>query len=1015
MTYMKRSIYIYRYSGTRAVLYVALHTIIVSLFIVTPAIADPADELREYFLNKDTETKTTTTYNRQQEASQLNYIQEIINLNNKQRKTASKWSPYLHLTSKVGDDRKIGRFVLMCPLWQSSDSMFYSDIRSTFDNDDNVEGNVGLGFRRIIKGNNNDDFIWGVYGFYDKLKTSADNQFNQGMFGAELLKNNFELRGNIYLPENRSYIVGSRTVSSVSLSGTTVMERNQSLVARERALPGFDAEVGYGFNIGQKDKLWIHGGYFNFNHSDAPEIAGPRMRLHCELNDVFGIQESTLAIGVEVQHDKIRKNETFACISLSIPFGAPRDPWRESGKKSDIESRMMRPVIRDIDVITNTDDINKSPGSVGGPEIVSDTEGPLIDDATGEQVDMYFVDADGSAAGTGTQESPMTIVQAENTSGISDFIFLLNDSGSIDVNTISGGTFTLKPNQQLLGVGDNTSRDVLLPNNLTLNVSSTAGRPSLSRLDGADVVRMLWNNTIDGINISGGDDGIYGLNVDNPTIRDVTIQNTASNAINLANSSGTITISDSVIQNNTTNAIYLSNTAGGSATACISGNNISNNTGVGLYCVNSDASILTGTFQNNTISDNGTQGIYINNTNSGVATIDISDNEISNNLGIGLYGVNTNTSTLTGTFQNNIVSGNGAQGIYCYTSNGSTGNIDIFDNQITGNTNEGLRMYSYTGSTVTATVRDNLISDSQDDNIYCYNSESTLNLTLNNNDIINSAVDTGVRISNVLDGGIISANITGNRITGNINRGLLLYNSGTTFSTTIQNNTITGNQAGGIDYDTDAGATTLTIENNNISNNSGGSSTTDDFGVSIDQDTDPNSTLELTLSNNTIEGNGYRGVNLNNADGTYNASLIGNSIVNNSSDGVYIVNQTTGILTVDLYSNTITNNAVRGVWLSNDTGTLNAMFESNTIKTNTNDGLELDNVNGGTFDCDLGGGTFGSAGLNSIYSNTSGYDIDNDTGISIKAENNWWGITAPNPARLVGPVDYDPWLTSEPD
>jgi len=1012
---MKKSIYIYLSSGTRAVLFVALHAVLVSLFIVKPAIAEPAEELREYFLNQSTQTETTTTYNRQQQASQLDYIQEIINLNKKQRTIASKWSPYLHLTTKAGDDRRIGRFVFMCPVWQSPDSMFFSDIRSTFDNDENFEGNIGFGFRRIIRGIDNNDFIWGIYGFYDRLKSSADNQFNQGMFGAELLKNKFELRGNIYLPENRSYIVGSRTINSVSLSGTTVMVRNQSLVARERALPGFDAELGYGFNLGQKDKLWVHGGYFNFNHSDSPEISGPRLRLHCELNDVFGMPESTLAIGVEVQHDKIRKNDTFACISLSIPFGAPRDPWRESGKKRDIESRMMRPVIRDVDVITNTDDINKSPGTDGGPEIASDTEGALIDDATGEQVDMYFVDADGSAAGTGTQENPMTIVQAENTSGISDFIFLLNDSGSIDVNTISGGTLTLKPNQQLLGIGDNTSRDVLLPNNLTLNVSSAAGRPSLSRPDGADVVKMLWNNIIDGINISGGNNGVYGLNVDNPTIRDVTIQNTGNNAINLANSSGTITISGSVIQNNTTNAIYLSNTGGGSATACISDNNISNNPGFGLYSLNSNASILTGTFQNNTISENGTQGIYVYNSDGGTTEIDIFDNEITDNLGIGLYSVNTNTSTFTGSFQNNTVSGNGAQGIYCYTSNGSTGNIDIYDNQITGNTNEGLRMYGYTGSTVTATVRDNLMSDSQDDNIYFYNSESTLNLTLNNNDIINSTVDMGVRISNVLDGGILSANITGNRFTGNINRGLYLYNSGTTFSLTARDNTITGNQAGGLEYVTDAGATTLTIANNNISNNSGGGATTDDFGISIDQDTDPNSTLELTLSNNTIEGNGYRGVNLNNADGTYNASLTGNSIVNNSSDGVYIVNQTTGILTVDLYSNTITNNAVRGVWLSNDTGTLNAMFENNTIKMNTNDGIELDNINGGIFDCDLGGGTFSSAGRNSIYSNTSGYDIDNDTGISIKAENNWWGITPPNPARLTGAVDYDPWLTSEPD
>ena len=207
---MKRSTYIFLDSGVWAILSVFLHTILVSLFIVQPAISDPADELREYYMNKSSETKNTTTYNRRQEADQLNYIREIIALNNNKKTLVSKWFPYLHLTTKAGDDRRIGRFVFMCPVWQSSDSMFFSDIRSTFDNDDNIEGNIGLGYRRIIRGTNNDDWIWGIYGFYDRLKSSADNNFNQAAFGAELLKNNFELRGNVYLPENHRRKHGPR-------------------------------------------------------------------------------------------------------------------------------------------------------------------------------------------------------------------------------------------------------------------------------------------------------------------------------------------------------------------------------------------------------------------------------------------------------------------------------------------------------------------------------------------------------------------------------------------------------------------------------------------------------------------------------------------------------------------------------------------------------------------------------------------------------------------------------------
>jgi hypothetical protein len=888
-----------------------------------------------------------------------NYQPEFLNHNDDI--IVNKWYPYLHLTPKAGEDRQLGRIIFMYPLSQSSESMFFTDIRATVDNDNAIEGNVGLGYRQIMTGDNgSDDWIWGIYGFYDRLRSPYNNQFDQGTFGAELLMPNFEIRGNLYIPDNASYVVGRNTISCISLSGTTVMERTLSLEAYERSLQGFDCEVGYGFNITKKDQLWIHGGYFSFNNSDTPDIAGPRLRLQYEWNDAFGLSDSTLAFGVEIQHDDVRETQTFAGVNWSIPFGSHQKSRKVSKRWRSIESRMMRPIIRDIDVVTYTDNINESPGTKEGPEIVSNCDTPLIDPATGQKVDIYFVNANGSTTGTGTQDAPMTIVQAENTSGTSDVIFLLNDSGNIDVSGTSGGTLTLKPFQQLLSVGDNTSKNVSLPKGHTLAVSSTAGRPTLTRPSGANVVTLLWNNTLDGITISGGDNGVYGLNVNNPTIRDVVIHSTRNDAIYLDNSSGTVTISGSVIRDNFTNGIYLRNTAGGSFTASIS------------------------------------------------------DNVISNNGGIGFYGLNTNASTFTGNFHNNTISENSNQGVYIYNSNSSVATVDVIDNLITRNTNEGLRIYNYTGSTLTATVHDNLFSENQDDNIYCYNSASIFNLLLNSNDITNSVSDAGVHIGSVSAGGIFSANITDNRITSNIDQGLYLYNSGSSFSLTARDNTITGNQAGGIDYDTDAGATNLTIKNNIIRNNSGGI-TTDDIGISIDQDTDISSTLSLELRNNLIEYNGYTGLRLDNMDGTFNASIRSNSIVNNALDGVYIVNQTTGIFTSTLFNNTITTNAVRGVWLYNNTGTLNTILENNTIAMNISDGLELDNINGGTFDYDFGGGTLASVGLNSIFANSSGVDINNDTGVSIKAENNWWGTAPPNPARFSGTVDFNPYLTSDPN
>jgi len=866
---------------------------------------NPEDERPVFFVNQDSEQSITP-----------------------------KWHPYFHLTTKASGDRQVGRFNFVYPLSQSPDSMIYTDVRAAFDGDNSTEGNIGLGFRRIMRGDHSeDDWIWGIYGFYDRLISSQNNRFNQATFGAELLKMNFELRGNLYIPESTSYVVGSDTVGSVSLSGTTVMERTLSLVARERALSGFDAEVGYGFDIGEKDKLWIYGGYFSFDHSETPRIAGPRLRLQYECNDAFGLSGSTLAFGAEVRHDNVRKTDVFAGVTFSIPIGAPHKSPKDSGKWRSIDSRMMRPIIRDIDVVTLTDDIRKAPGSTGGPEIVSDTEAPLIDPATDQQVDVYFVTANGGATGAGTQDDPMTIVQAEGASGMSDVVFLLNDDDNIDVSSASGGTLSLKQYQQLLGIGDNTTKDVLLPKDLTLTVNSVTGRPVLTRPIGNNVVTLLWGNTLDGVTISGGNYGVYGLNVNNPTISDVAIQNTGRHGVYLNNSSGTVTISDSVIQNSTRDAVYLRNTAGGTVS-------------IDVY--------------DNGILSNGDQGIHIENSGSSVAT------------------------------------------------------VNVINNQIVGNTDEGLLVSNLTGSTLTATVQDNLISGSGDDNIYFQNSAGSLNLALNNNDITNSTTDAGINISSTLAGSIFSGSITGNRITGNIDQGLRLFNSGDSFSLTAQNNTITGNQAGGIDYDTDSGTTILTIEDNTIGSNIGGS-ITNDVGIAIDQDTGAANTLTVTLRNNLIDDNGYTGILLDNTDGIFNASLQGNSIVDNGLNGVYIVNRTTGVLTADFYNNIITGNTDRGVWLSNSAGTLNALFENNTIAINAGDGLELDNAGGGIFDYDFGGGTLGSAGFNSIFANGSGFDIDNDTGVGIKAENNWWGLASPNPGRFAGTVDFDPWLTSDPD
>ena len=332
-----------------------------------------------------------------------------------------------------------------------------------------------------------------------------------------------------------------------------------------------------------------------------------------------------------------------------------------------------------------------------------------------------------------------------------------------------------------------------------------------------------------------------------------------------------------------------------------------------------------------------------------------------------------------------------------------------------GNTNEGLKLFNETGGIMTAAVSGNLISENNDDNVYCYNNEGTMNLTLNNNEITNSPVDTGVRIYNVSANSVFTGSITNNIITGNFTRGMYLRNAGGSFSATVQNNTINDNQIGGVHFNNEAGAATLVIEDNTISNNLGGGDIM--YGVFVGQYADVNDTLDVTIAGNIIENNGT-GVWFENSLGTFDASLSENRIANNSSDGVYVVNKEAGVLNAEFYGNNILNNANRGVWLYNYTGTMNSKFEYNTIAMNIGNGVLLDNLNEAFFYCDMGGGTFNSVGYNSIYANNGdGVDIVNNTDVILPAENNWWGFAPPNPARFEGlsDVDYDPWLTSNPN
>jgi len=87
------------------------------------------------------------------------------------------------------------------------------------------------------------------------------------------------------------------------------------------------------------------------------------------------------------------------------------------------------------------------------------------------------------------------------------------------------------------------------------------------------------------------------------------------------------------------------------------------------------------------------------------------------------------------------------------------------------------------------------------------------------------------------------------------------------------------------------------------------------------------------------------------------------------------------------------------------------VIEWNTISTNTTGVWTLNGSNP-----DLGHATGGSSIGNNTFSGNASYHVLNQTvSTTLVAENNWWGSSSgPDPGKISGSVDFDPWLTSAP-
>jgi len=599
-----------------------------------------------------------------------------------------RWLPYVEWEGRASSIRAVGQGNLFVPLWQDSESILFADLRGMWTDNEAAEGNWGLAYRRMTAG----DWIVGGYVFYDLRHSEFSNTFHQGSIGAELLNVNWGFRVNGYIPDQG--VVATNSLNRAFLQGNNIVVRP----GLEAAYWGMDVEaerllwwhraggdcsfgrLGGCFNDVEAE-VWASAGLFHFdNNADGFEsMTGPRIRTELRLYDLPMISyDSRLVISGQYEHDDVRGSVGTGMLTVRIPIG-PGD----AKPLSPLDRRMVAPIVRDVDIITNT-----GLGPAEQAKLV--LTGQTLNNVT--LIDGTTANPEAVFAGAG----PGSVVIFNGGAGIidTDAGFVFND-GQLAIGGGPAGAFVFGCDTGALAVFG--SRPRVLGTNPANNVFT-----------------LLDNNIIAGLNITGGLNGIFEPDSGTHRILNNRVTGAALNgAAFTANLNGEISGNrftgnafNGLIVGGTLNGDFLGNrfnnnglngVFAGTINGTTSGNAFNGNTSSGLFVTTSIFDDVSG----NQFVGNGDSGFTLN----GAMTGDVTGNVAANNgtddkaadHGIALLG------GVTGNVTGNVANDNFGDGIHIVGD--VTGNIS---GNITNNNDPGIFVMGNVGGNVSGnTSNDN--------------------------------------------------------------------------------------------------------------------------------------------------------------------------------------------------------------------------------------------------------------------------------------------------------------------
>jgi hypothetical protein len=386
------------------------------------------------------------------------------------RQQNPRYFPQIASESKFGIKRNILDHKLLIPIYQNQEGeqLLFSDLRGRFDNLGASEYNAAIGYRKLIKDTvilDQKQWIIGVYGSLDRLLSKYHHVFLQAMFGAELLSDDYDFRGNIYLPQNKELLVESLSY---------IPQLNNSKLGisyvKEKPLKGADVEFGYKLPLNFVQSKLFAGGYY-FKGEGYPSISGPRMRAEFSFdhdNIKFLPKALNLVFGLEYQYDQTRGRQIFGVAKFSYKFGVSNNHSHQ------LKNRMTDFIIRDVDIVTNKHQF---------------FDDAIYDDGSGILRKVYIADA--------SDDLPAII----NNAGQDCLIILDGLKGGFSLES----AIDLKRGQRLVGGGfDVIFKTGKFPaNNFVYNLAKVKAEiNAISNQDKDYLIKLNNDNLIENINFN---------------------------------------------------------------------------------------------------------------------------------------------------------------------------------------------------------------------------------------------------------------------------------------------------------------------------------------------------------------------------------------------------------------------------------------------------------------------------------------------------------------------------------